>query len=267
MENDDLFEIIEPAENENNTETASASNDATESNSEGELVQDESFVNSLDFVNGFSDIEEKGEAVIKDDSTNTNDDIMVDVEGLNSSIDEQEQIDNGESSEYISDDDFEINDEDLDEIEDDDYEQTMVITEGTTITGSITTDCSLDVYGTVNGDIFCDGKLSVSGKVMGNSQASEVMVNAHRVEGNITCEGVVKIGQGSVIIGDITAGAAVIAGAVKGTLDVKGPVILDSTAVIKGNIKAMSVQLINGAVLEGFCSLEYANSNVDDIFN
>ena len=69
------------------------------------------------------------------------------------------------------------------------------------------------------------------------------------------------------MIGDINAGAAVIAGAVKGNLDVKGPVILDSSAVIKGNIKAKSVQLINGAVLEGFCSLEeYSNSNMDEIF-
>ena len=113
---------------------------------------------------------------------------------------------------------------------------------------------------------FCQGKLSISGKVKGNSHADEIMINAQRIEGNIESSGVVKIGQGSVVIGDITAGAAVIAGAVKGTLDVKGPVILDSTAVIKGNIKAKSVQLINGAILEGFCSVEYSNSQVDDIF-
>lgn len=160
-----------------------------------------------------------------------------------------------------------LDDESFDDFEDDEYEQSMIITEGTVIDGNITTDCSLDVYGTVNGDIFCGGKLSISGKVTGSSHASEIMISAKRVEGNIESEGAVKIGQGAVIIGDIKAGASVIAGAVKGNLDVKGPVILDTTAVIKGNIKAKSVQLINGAVLEGFCSLEYANSNVDEIFN
>ncbi len=160
-----------------------------------------------------------------------------------------------------------LDDESFDDFEDDEYEQSMIITEGTVIDGNITTDCSLDVYGTVNGDIFCGGKLSISGKVIGSSHASEIMISAKRVEGNIESEGAVKIGQGAVIIGDIKAGASVIAGAVKGNLDVKGPVILDTTAVIKGNIKAKSVQLINGAVLEGFCSLEYANSNVDEIFN
>ena len=185
----------------------------------------------------------------------------VDYQNDNQVIDNSEDI----SSEEMSSENEE--DDDLEDFDDEDFEQIMMITEGTSITGSITTDCSLDVFGTVNGDIFCDGKLSISGKVIGNSHAAEVMINAHRVEGNIECNGVVKIGQGSVIIGDISAGAAVIAGAVKGTLDVKGPVILDSTAVIKGNIKAKSVQLINGAVLEGFCSLEYANSDVDSIFN
>ena len=169
-------------------------------------------------------------------------------------------------------DDYDEESEEYDESDDEDYddeaeEEMMIITEGTMITGSIATDRSLLILGTVNGDISCEGKLTISGTVTGNSFATDVFINDQRTEGNITCSGSVKIGQGSVVIGDITAGAAVIAGAVKGNLDVKGPVILDASAVIKGNIKAKSVQLINGAVLEGFCSLEeYSNSNMDEIF-
>lgn len=262
MDNDDLFDIIEPSEEQKDNK----------SDSEGDFVQDDSFVNSLDFVNGFSDATDSeidklldNDGLISNDSTsvtsNTGDNDIQDINKVN----ENSEI--APSDETISDNENDLEDnENLDDFDDEDFEQIMMITEGTSITGSITTDCSLDVFGTINGDIFCDGKLSISGKVVGNSHASEVMINAHRVEGNIECKGVVKIGQGSVIIGDISAGAAVIAGAVKGTLDVKGPVILDSTAVIKGNIKAKSVQLINGAVLEGFCSLEYANSDVDSIF-
>ena len=262
MDNDDLFDIIEPSEEQKDNK----------SDSEGDFVQDDSFVNSLDFVNGFSDATDSeidklldNDGLISNESTsvtsNTGDNDIQDINKVN----ENSEI--APSDETISDNENDLeDDENLDDFDDEDFEQIMMITEGTSITGSITTDCSLDVFGTINGDIFCDGKLSISGKVVGNSHASEVMINAHRVEGNIECKGVVKIGQGSVIIGDISAGAAVIAGAVKGTLDVKGPVILDSTAVIKGNIKAKSVQLINGAVLEGFCSLEYANSDVDSIF-
>ena len=145
-------------------------------------------------------------------------------------------------------------------------EQVTVITKGTTINGSIVSDCSLNVMGTINGDIECIGKLSISGSVSGNSIASDVYVNAKRLDGNIDSEGAVKIGLGTVVVGDVKAGSAVIAGAIKGELDIKGPVVLDSTAIIKGNIKAKSVQMNNGAVLEGFCSLSYASVDIDDIF-
>ena len=147
-----------------------------------------------------------------------------------------------------------------------DLEGVTVITKGTTINGSIISDCSLDVMGTINGDIECLGKLTISGKVTGNAMAAEVFVNTDRLEGNITSEGCVKIGLGTVIIGDITATSGVIAGAVKGEIDVKGPVVIDSTAIIKGNVKAKSVQMNNGAVLEGFCSLAYASVEIDNIF-
>lgn len=147
-----------------------------------------------------------------------------------------------------------------------DTEGVTVITKGTTINGSIISDCSLDVMGTINGDIECLGKLTISGKVKGNATAVEVYVNTDRLEGNIDSEGSVKIGIGTVIIGDITAASGVIAGAVKGEIDVKGPVVIDSTAIIKGNVRAKSVQMNNGAVLEGFCSLTYAAVDIDDIF-
>ena len=158
------------------------------------------------------------------------------------------------------------NEEPKREISEEDKNAVTVITKGTTINGSIISDCSLDVMGTINGDIECLGRLTISGKVTGNSLASEVIVNTDRLEGSIVSEGNVKVGLGTVIIGDVTAASAVFAGAVKGEIDVKGPVVLDSTAIIKGNIKAKSVQMNNGAVMEGFCSLSYAELQIDDIF-
>ncbi len=152
------------------------------------------------------------------------------------------------------------------ELSEEDKNAVTVITKGTTINGSIISDCSLDVMGTINGDIECLGKLTISGKVTGNSLASEVVVNTDRLEGSVVSEGNVKVGLGTVIIGDITASSAVFAGAVKGEIDVKGPVVLDSTAIIKGNIKAKSIQMNNGAVMDGFCSLSYADLQIDDIF-
>ena len=145
-------------------------------------------------------------------------------------------------------------------------DEITVIAKGTVINGSISSDGALDVLGTVNGDVECLGKLSITGKVKGNTSAAEVYVNTDRIEGSIISEGSVKVGLGTVVLGDITGTSGVIAGAVKGEIDVNGPIVIDSTAIIKGNIKAKSVQINNGAVIEGFCSLSYSEINVDNIF-
>ncbi len=145
-------------------------------------------------------------------------------------------------------------------------DEVTVITKGTTINGSISSDGSLEIDGTITGDVECLGKLSITGKIVGNSSAAEVYVNTERLEGSITSEGSVKIGLGTVIVGDIVATSGVIAGAVKGEIDINGPIVIDSTAIIKGNIKAKSVQINNGAVIEGFCSLSYSAVDVDNIF-
>jgi len=58
----------------------------------------------------------------------------------------------------------------------------------------------------------------------------------------------------------------VIAGAVKGDIDVHGPVILDSSAIIMGNIKSKSVQINNGALIEGMCSQCYADKKPSAFF-
>lgn len=141
-----------------------------------------------------------------------------------------------------------------------------VISKGTVINGSIISDGSLEVLGTINGDINCLGKLIVSGSVRGKSNAAEVFVNSHKVDGGIMSKGSVKISAGTVVIGDVSAASCVIAGAVKGDLDVNGPLIIDSTAVVKGNISSKGIQINNGAVIDGFCALPYSSVDIDSYF-
>lgn len=147
-----------------------------------------------------------------------------------------------------------------------DDDEVTVITKGTTIDGNISSDGSLDIMGNITGDVECLGKLSITGKIVGNSTAAEVYINTERLEGSVNSEGSVKVGLGTVIVGDIVATSGVIAGAVNGEIDINGPIVIDSTAIIKGNIKAKSVQINNGAVIEGFCSLSYSDIDVDNVF-
>lgn len=145
-------------------------------------------------------------------------------------------------------------------------DSTTYITKGTRIEGNLFTDGSVDIIGSVEGDVNCYGKLVVSGSINGKVNASEVYANAAKITGEITSTGSVKIGVGSVIVGNVDAQSAVVAGAVNGDLDIKGPVIVDSTAVIMGNIKSRSVQINNGAVIEGFCSQCYSDIDVKSFF-
>lgn len=141
------------------------------------------------------------------------------------------------------------------------------ITSGTTIKGGISSDGSLEVMGVITGDVECQGKVSIIGKVSGNVIASEVYVSTQRLEGSLSSEGAVKIGVGTIIVGDVDGTSAYIAGAVKGDIDVNGHVVVDSTAIIQGNIKAKSIQVNNGAVVDGYCSLNYAGVNLEDFFD
>ena len=145
-------------------------------------------------------------------------------------------------------------------------DETAVVTEGMTITGDIISEGSMELIGTVNGNLDILGKLNITGTIQGDSKAAEIFAEGAKITGEVQSQGSVKIGQSSVVIGNIAAASAVIAGAVKGDIDVHGPVILDTTAIVMGNIKSKSVQINNGAVIEGLCSQCYADVNPTSFF-
>lgn len=146
-------------------------------------------------------------------------------------------------------------------------DEVSVITESMIINGNLATEGALDVRGSIVGNVEALGKLNITGAIQGNSQAAEIYAEGARITGELKSNGSVKVGQSSVILGNIFAYSAVIAGAVKGDIDVKGPVILDSSAIVMGDIKSKSVQINNGAVIEGMCSQCYAEVNPTSFFD
>ena len=146
-------------------------------------------------------------------------------------------------------------------------DENAVITAGMTVNGDIITSGNLELMGKVQGNVKASGKLTISGEITGDSAAAEIFADSARISGEVHSQGSVKVGQSTVIIGNISANGAVIAGAVKGDIDVHGPVILDTTAIVMGNIKSQSVQINNGAVIEGMCSQVYAEVNPSAFFD
>lgn len=145
-------------------------------------------------------------------------------------------------------------------------DQLTVITKGTSIKGDIISDGAIEVYGSVTGSIAAQGKIVVSGEISGDSKGNEIFVDGAKIHGNLESDGTVKIANESIIIGNIKAACAVIAGAVKGNIDVNGPVVLDSTAKVLGDIDCKLVQINNGAVIEGRCSQSYADVSPSSFF-
>ncbi|WMC92973.1 bactofilin family protein [Kineothrix sp. MB12-C1] len=145
-------------------------------------------------------------------------------------------------------------------------DELAVITAGMIVNGDITSEGSVDLIGTVIGNINILGKLNVTGCIQGDSKAVEIYAENAQIFGELSSQGGVRIGNGSVIIGNLFANSAVISGAVRGDIDIHGPVLLDSTAIVMGNIRSQSIQINNGAVIEGMCSQCYSEVRPSDFF-
>ena len=141
-----------------------------------------------------------------------------------------------------------------------------IITKSTIIAGNISTDDDLIIDGSVCGDVDCKGELTISGEVAGNAVAASINIKTSKFEGDVRSDGRIEINEGTVVLGNIYGDSAIVAGAVKGEIIVANEAKLEPTAIVKGNIRAKSVQIDHGAVLQGFCELAYETMDLDDFF-
>lgn len=58
----------------------------------------------------------------------------------------------------------------------------------------------------------------------------------------------------------------VVDGAVQGKIDIREGVTVGDTAILDSDIKAKTIQVNNGAAINGHCSLCYADIKLEDIF-
>lgn len=197
------------------------------------------------------------------------DDVMVDTlneepEDAAEDIDVSKMLENVDTNEEAVTEEPEAEPVKKDEQEETD--ETTIISRGLKIKGDIESSGSIELLGSVEGNVSCSGKLIASGNITGNTNSKEFYSDNAKITGDINCEGPVKIGNGSVIIGNLYAHSAVIAGAIKGDIDVHGPVIVDATAIVMGDIKSESFQINRGAVLEGYISQCYSDNSPKKFF-
>ncbi len=98
------------------------------------------------------------------------------------------------------------------------------------------------------GKIFADSDFRIDGEV----------------EGDISCNGKLIIGQNGVLRGTINCVNAEIVGAVDGNISVTDTLTLRSTAQIKGDVKTKILVVEPNAVFNGSCSMrDVVKVNVD----
>jgi len=100
---------------------------------------------------------------------------------------------------------------------------TNVITEDTTIRGSVTTASSLTVAGAVEGDINAGGE--------------------------------VKILEDALVKGDVSGPNVVVSGKVEGRIVASGRLVIGAAGEVRGDISVRSLLIEEGGTLEGQCSM------------
>jgi len=141
-----------------------------------------------------------------------------------------------------------------------------IVSKGSVVHGGIDTNGSIEINGVVEGGVKASGELILSGSITGDVEALIISVNAGKIRGNVKAYNGIYISEDSILIGDIESAEAEIGGAVKGKIDVNGPVVLKSEAKVLGDIDCKSVQINNGAVIEGKCSQKYSDVSPSAFF-
>ena len=91
----------------------------------------------------------------------------------------------------------------------------------------------------IDGDISIKGNLLIYGKV----------------NGNIVCDGILTMSKDSLVKGDIKTSSADISGIVKGNLQAKQKVSLSSSSILTGDLSASILVIENGASFNGLCTM------------
>lgn len=159
-----------------------------------------------------------------------------------------------------------------------------IILSDTVITGDIATSSYIEIYGKVSGSVTGEtglylgsqgcvgdhirtgGNAKINGTVGNGIEAEDISISDCQVKGNIYGANV-HVNKNAVVIGPIEAANDVfITGAVKGNIDAKGIVKVESSAIIQGNIRSAQVCIEPGAALDGTCTQEYAKVKPADFF-
>lgn len=135
--------------------------------------------------------------------------------------------------------------------------QKMTIPEGVIVDGSLSSPAETEIDGRIQGDVLVEAPLSLGANALisGKIQAAKCEVNG-LVEGKVECSGELVLGQSGRLMADVLAGKGfTAAGRIDGDVSCGGLLHVCSTAQITGDLRAKQIVIEEGAQVNGRCSM------------
>ncbi len=125
-----------------------------------------------------------------------------------------------------------------------------VINEDSVVEGNVRCQGKLTVLGTVHGDVVCDYELVIEGEICGNIKAKDVEINHAVIQGDIEADQECTISSGSKIIGNIKTDRGTVDGEIQGRIEAAA-LHVQKNAVLSGDLKVEMLSVLQGAKING----------------
>ena len=141
------------------------------------------------------------------------------------------------------------------------------ITSGMVIRGEVESENNITNYGEIYGNVTTTGNITSYRKIAGDVKADNMVLLGARVDGDVTLSGNMKVGEESVLVGNIDCKNIQVLGKIQGDLSIKESVVLQKKALIVGNITSTEFVSEPGTKIRGSVSAwEEEDFDVDKIF-
>ena len=133
----------------------------------------------------------------------------------------------------------------------------MIVPEGVIIGGPMSSGAETEICGRVDGDVTVDGKLFLGNTALISGSVRAVSCRIEGlVEGKMECSQELELGQTGRLNADVIAGKRVtVAGQIRGNVSTGGVLRLVSTGRVEGNIHTKQLVIEEGGVFNGVCTM------------
>lgn len=143
----------------------------------------------------------------------------------------------------------------------DNSQEMTVISKNTMIDGNVRSFADMKIDGNIKGNVETTKNITINGKVVGDLTCDNISMKNSAVQGNVRLKGQAVMANDSMLIGDLTSQVAQLNGKIKGNIEISGKIMLDRDSVIIGDIKAGSIAISDGAVINGFVTTTYLSKD------